>query len=163
MMLIHALLVSAHFSILVSSVALPATSQTAGTILQLPDLQVGGGVVCLPNPPGRWVAFPQQKNCAAAMREFPSNPDIIVFQGADFRRHNDCEMLVEVQGRNPARSSWLEIGMAAMQLNIACLDPGTGTAGGATLVASGQIKISLRGYSRPRDGANSTSVAVASS
>ena len=162
-MLIHAFLVTAQFSFLVSSVALPATSQIAQTISQSPDLQVGSGVVCLPNPPGRWSVFPHQKNCAAAMRGFPSTPDIVAFQGADFRRYADCEMLLEMQGRNPVRSSWLEIGMAAMQLNMACLDPQTGTAGGTTMVAGGQMKITLRGYSRPRIGANSTSVAVGNS
>ncbi len=143
---------SALYSSLVSSIAVPATSQSPQTISQSPGLRAGTGVVCLLNPPGRWSVFPHQKNCAAAMRDFPSNPDIVAFQGADFRRHTDCEMLLEVQGQNPVRSSWLEIGMAAMQLNMACLDSETGTAGGTTMVASGQIKITLKGYQRPRVG-----------
>lgn len=163
MLSLLALLVSAQFSSLVSSIALPATSQTTQTIPQPPDLQAGTGVVCLPNSPGRWTVYPHQRNCAAAMRDFPLNPDIVTIQGADFRRNTDCEMLVEVQGRNPVRTSWLEIGMAAMQLNTACLDAAIGTAGGMTMVAGGQIKITLRGYQRPRVGENSTSVAVGSS
>lgn len=97
------------------------------------------------------------------MREFPSSPDIIAFQGADFRRHTDCEMLLEVQGQGSVRISWLEIGMAALQLNMACLDADTGTGGGTTMVAGGRVKITLRGYSRPRVGGNSTSVAVSGS
>ncbi len=144
----------ALYSFLVSSIALPAT------ISQSPDLQAGTGVVYLPQPPFRWAVLPHQRHCAAAMRDFPSNPDIVTFHGADFRRHMDCEMLVEVQGRNPVRSSLLEIGVAAMQSNMACLDPEKGAAGATTMVASGQIKITLRGSQRPRAGENSTSVAV---
>jgi len=163
-MLLLALLIPALYSFLVSSIGLPPTTETAQTISQSPDLQAGTGVVCLPQSPFRWAVLPHQRNCAAAMRDFPSNPDIVTFHGADFRRHMDCEMLVEVQGRNPVRSSWLEIGMAAMQSNMACVDPQNGAGAGATtMVASGQIKITLRGYSRPRVGGNSTNVAVGSS
>lgn len=51
--------------------------------------------------------------------------------------------------RTRARSSWLEIGLAAMEINAACLDTDAGTAGAVTFTGAGdRIKITLRGTTK---------------
>lgn len=68
-----ALLLSTPFPLLVSSAALPATSQTAPAISQSPGFQAGSGVVCLPNK-GRWSVFPQPKKLRRRHARFSFQP-----------------------------------------------------------------------------------------
>ena len=105
------------------------------------------------------------------MLALPSTPDIGHFHtiGRDdgfklpvFERHRDCEILIEGPQNMVSKSSWLAIGLAATELNMACLDNEARTAGGTTFTGEAdRIKITLRGVAG-RVG-NSSSQAVARS
>lgn len=100
------------------------------------------------------------ENCAGALRAFPSDAKEAVFHigGPDdgyrlpvVQRYADCEVLVEtaeLAADNPV-SSWVEIGLAAMELNTVCFTAYGGKIGGTTYCGGGNgVKISLRGAGR---------------
>ncbi|KAL8794669.1 MAG: hypothetical protein Q9195_002744 [Heterodermia aff. obscurata] len=160
------------FSLPTSSVALPSNPQTASDPSQLNVRSLSSPFDCTPNPPYRWTAFPHAQNCAAALRALPSSPNIASFhtggpgdgyQLPTFERYKDCEALIELRG-GAVRSSWLEIGLAALEVNAACLTTEAGTAGAVTFTGVGdRIKITLRGTVRNGAvGGNSSMVAVGS-
>ena len=159
-------LTSIQCSLLVSALGSSQISQTiASQHKPHNSTTLTSDITCTANRPGRWDVLPHQQYCAAVMRAFPSTPDIEMFHtggNADiyqlpwFERHRDCEMIVEMI--NPQitleRSSWLEIGLAAMELNTACLDTEAKGVGGQTLTGNDdRIKITLRGYKRSAETA----------
>ena len=112
--------------------------------------------VCLPRPAYTTTIYPHLENCAGVLRALPSDGEEAIFHsgGADdgyklplFERYKDCEVLVETIRPNVAPvSSWVEIGLAATELNMACFTS-LGTAPGATTFCGGRdmVKITLRG------------------
>ncbi|KAL8805388.1 MAG: hypothetical protein Q9182_001954 [Xanthomendoza sp. 2 TL-2023] len=148
---------------MVFSAALPSPQQPdpnslTKNLTDVDSLQGADGLQCLRPPPWQYTVLPQQKNCAAAMRDLPDLPDIAEFHsqpGRDpayqlptFRRYKDCEVLIELSPGRTSRTSWLAIGLAATQLNLGCVDiVNPGNAGGVTSTGgpSGKdIKVSIR-------------------
>ncbi|KAL8715876.1 MAG: hypothetical protein Q9220_000543 [cf. Caloplaca sp. 1 TL-2023] len=130
--------------------------------------------LCTPTPPFRRVIIPDSQNCAGALRALPSRPQIANihtggvddgFQLPTFERYKNCEVLIEGATANTnVESSWLEIGLAATQLNDACLVVNVGRVGGLTYTGGPYgraIKITLRGYARPKDDQSNGTVATA--
>ncbi|KAL8836807.1 MAG: hypothetical protein Q9170_002768 [Blastenia crenularia] len=114
---------------------------------------------CLPRPQGRDPVQPHLENCAGALRALESDAESAVFHNGPpgdgyqlptFERYKDCEVLIETvnPGDDPV-SSWAEIGLAAMELNMACLGGGSSLYyGGATFCGGGDmVKITLKGTS----------------
>lgn len=108
------------------------------------------------------------------MRALPNLPDIGNFHigpGRDanyqlpvFERYKDCEVLIELATPTTvSRTSWLAVGLAATQLNIACVNDKEASLGGKTAIGdarSNDIKITIRGFERrPRTPPASTSCA----
>ena len=140
--------------LLVLSASIPDTSLTITQPVEHNLTSVGATFLCRPQPGFRTVVFPTTADCAAALRALPSSPDVGIFHTGGssdgfqlpvFERYRKCEVLIE--GSN-GRSSWLEIGLAAIELNMACLESGPASnTGGTTYVSPyNRIKITLRGY-----------------
>ena len=166
-MFLFYLFLPALFSLPVYTTALPEGSRMTSTNGTGNLTTSNNRFECTENPPWRWTIFPHQRNCASAMRALPIVPDITTFHtgGHDdgyklptFERFKDCEVLIEGLGpMGVSRSSWLEVGLAATELNMACLDNAQTSPGGVTYTgAANGIKITLSGYSRRNDAASSS-------
>lgn len=127
--------------------------------------------VCASRPPFRTSIFPHLENCAGALRALPSDSEGVFHSGGAkdgfrlplFERYKDCEVLVETARlTDDPVSSWVEIGLAAMELNMACLISYGAFIGGMTFCGGGDmVKISLRGTrGRPNDDNNTTTQAT---
>lgn len=106
-------------------------------------------------------------NCAGALRALDTDSEEGVFHNGGpgdgyqlplFERYKDCEVLIETvaPGDDPV-SSWAEIGLAATELNMACLSAASSNYfGGVTFCGGGNmVKISLRGTTgRPVENTN---------
>ena len=94
----------------------------------------------------------------------PADPDFKLPQDVDYE---NCQISVEIANRDtdPPVSSWTEIGLAMVELNMACLTDDENTSAGGTTNAGTKdgIKITLRGYKQPTSPAlgNSSSTATA--
>ena len=160
-------LLPALFSLPVYTMALPQGSQVTSTN-EIGNLTTSNSLLkCTDNPSRQWTVFPTQKDCASAMRALPTVPDITTFHtGGDddgyklptFERFKNCEILIEGLGPSGiSRSSWIEVGLAATELSLACLDNEHSSPGGVTYTgAANGIKITLRGYSRRSEAATSS-------
>ena len=148
------IIITCLLSIPIKSMALPSTPQVTSSLSQL-NATIGDDppFACLPQPPFRTVRLPSQQDCAAALRSWPTTPDVQNFHtgpGAfpDFRSYKNCVVLIELdKGSTLVRSSWLEIHTAALEVNLACLsDHGSGNVGGVTRTGAGNhVKITLKG------------------
>lgn len=130
------------------------------------DLQVDrlGAVstICLikeKSAPFRPAARPKFNDCALALRQLPSSAAVEDFCTIAARAphdclipvtktHETCKVEIKLLGYGiTERSSWLEIGMAANQLNMGCFSmqsPWMGTSGGTTTAGqTSRIQITM--------------------
>lgn len=147
-----------------SNPAAPPDTLQAATQL---DATNPRGTVCLERPAGQAVN-PELYMCAKALCGLPSTADVGVFannapgdfQLPNFSRWKNCEVLIENRyTKSKSQSSWLEIGLAAIELNEACQEIRNRGYLGSGTTHTGQtngIRITMRGYTGPYLGANAT-------
>ncbi len=121
------ILVLAFFSSLSLSLPTPQTSNPDAPPVPASLIQ------CTPIPPMRlYLPPPTFRTCAIALRSLPSTQDMATFHASgpadEFllpvsKTYGTCTVQVELGGGHPEEtSSWVQIGMAATQLSMACVD-----------------------------------------
>lgn len=84
---------------------------------------------------------PKYQECALALRQLPSSPESIQFCTGPDRKcflpvtkiHEKCRIIIQLDSvASTERSSWIEIGLAALELDIGC--ESGGRTGGSTRV-----------------------------
>lgn len=147
-----------------SNPATPSGTLQPATQLDAPNPR---DTVCSPRGPGISID-PSFSSCAKALHGFPSSTETGTFSNAGrgdfqlptFSRWRNCEVLVEIIAPSArVRSSWAEIGLAAVELNEACQEIRDNGFLGSGVTYAGPangIKISLRAYSGRSLGANAT-------
>ncbi len=136
-------------SAVLSDPAAPSASLQAATQL---DATGPRNTVCTPSSQ---TIGPDFASCAIALRGLPSTAEVGVFSNTaagafqipTFSRWKNCEVLIEPRYPNSnVQSSWLEIGLAVVELNQACLGRDSSTLGsGVTYTGlTNGIKVSIR-------------------
>ncbi|KAI4121695.1 MAG: hypothetical protein LQ338_006226 [Usnochroma carphineum] len=155
---------------LISSLTIPDNARLSEPISPHNLTNPTANFACAPNPPYRTAVFPHIENCASALRALPLDTENGVFHNGGpgdgfqlpvFERYRDCEVLVELKDpRADPVASWAEIGLAGMELNLACLISYSANVGGTTVCGGGgMIRVSLRGFARRGVGDATTSAA----
>lgn len=133
--------------------ASPSISPNLTTTFEVDQLTIGG-TICLPKEKSFKVIAnkrPKFNDCALALRQLPSDPLVTDFSIVRHRAtqgyflpvdkyEGTCKVTIQLIGLGVTeKSSWMEIGMVANQLNMACFSlesPWTGTTGGRTVAGA---------------------------
>lgn len=156
--ILFSLLTSAQLPFRAWSLVLPSMGDDS----TMPDLG-NPHIRCLPMAAFQTDFVPHLDNCAKALSRWPTGSQTINFKRAvppPAQSYRDCLVHVDLKrGQRSAKVSWVEIGLAATQVAMACLGTEGGFAGERTEVGEDRmIEIFVRPFNRQALGNSSTAV-----